>query len=173
MPEPRFAILDIVTVVDGHGPDTGRRGVVIQVRRYPDARYVYGVGWMSDGETGGLYPEEWLATTGQRSKMEDHQHPGTFQIREVVRIGANAAEAIRGKLGHVRAGPAGGADDQYAIWVDDPGEEWMVSGADVEPTGQRLPAPQPSLASSLRVSESGELIGSESYFLLDELDWHL
>ena len=173
MPEPRFAILDVVTVVGGDDPDQGRRGVVTQVRRYPDGRHVYGIGWMSDGEAGGLYPEEWLATTGQRSKLEDHQNPGSIKIREVVRIGPNGPEPIRGKLGHVDAGPASASDDQYAVWVDDIGEEWMVTERDLEPTGQRLPAPQPGPASSLRVSESGDLIRRETYIVLDRLDWHL
>jgi hypothetical protein len=173
MLEPTFAILDIVTITRGEGPDQGRRGVVTQVRCYPDGRHVYSVGWMSDGETGGLYPEEWLATTGQRSRLEDHQGPGTLKIREVVRIGRNAPEPIRGKLGHVDAGPASASDHQYTIWVDDTDEEWMVSDADLEPTGQRHPAPQPGPASSLRVSESGDLIGRESYIVLDELEWHL
>jgi hypothetical protein len=52
------------------------------------------------------------------------------------------------------------------------GEEWMVSERDLEPTGQRLPAPQPGPASSLRVSESGELLGQESYIVVDRLEWH-
>ena len=173
MPEPRFAILDIVSVVGGYARGQGRRGVVMQVRRYPDGRHLYSIGWMSDGETGGLYPEEWLAVTGQRSRLEDHRGPSALKIREVVRIGPNAAEPIRGKLGHIDAGPASASDDQYAVWVDDIGEEWMVSERDLEPTGQRLPAPQPGPASSLRVSESGDLIGSESYIVLDELEWHL
>src|SRR5260370_28546037 len=128
---------------------------------------------MSDGETGGLYPETWLETTGQRSRLEDHQSPGLFKIREVVRIGPNGPDSIRGKLGHVDAGPASASDDQYAIWVDGLDEEWMVSETDLEPTGQRLPTPPPGPASSLRVSVSGELLGRERYVVVDDLDWHL
>jgi hypothetical protein len=173
MPESRFALLDIVTVIGGEGPDRGRRGVVMQVRRYPDGRHVYGLGAMSDGEMGGLYPEQWLEATGQRSRLEDHQGPGILKIREVVRIGPGGPEPIRGKLGHVDAGPVDVSDDQYSVWVDDMGEEWMVSERDLEPTGPRLPAPQPGAASSLRVSESGDLLGQESYIVVDRLEWHL
>ncbi len=173
MPESRFAILDIVTIIAGEGSDRGRRGVVMQVRQYPDGKHVYGLGAMSDGETGGLYPEEWLEATGEQSRLEDHRGPGIHKIREVVRIGPDAPEPIRGKLGRVDAGPANASDDQYAVWVEDMGDEWMVSERDLEPTGQRLPAPRPAPASSLRVSESGELLGQESYIVVDQLEWHL
>jgi hypothetical protein len=171
--DAQFAILDILTVSGGDTADRGRQGVVMQVRRYPDDKHVYSLGWMSDGETGGLYPEEWLETTGRRSSLEHHQSPGAFKIREVVRISPNGPDPIRGKQGHVDAGPASESDDQYAIWVEGMDEEWMVSETDLEPTGQRLPPPQPGPRSSLRVSVSGELLGRESYVVLDDLDWHL
>jgi len=37
-----------------------RRGVVTEVRRYPDGSYRYGVGFFEDGEMGGLYASEHL-----------------------------------------------------------------------------------------------------------------
>jgi hypothetical protein len=41
MRKPTFAILDIVIVIGGDHADRGRRGVVTQVRRYPDGKHVY------------------------------------------------------------------------------------------------------------------------------------
>src|SRR5207249_2115555 len=127
MLEPRFALLDIVTISSGDDSERGRQGVVTQVRRYPDGTHKYTLGWMSDDEMGGLYPEEWLEATGKRSTLEELASTRKFKSREVVRIGPNGPIEIRGKLGHVEDGRLSPSDDQYAVWVDETNEIWMVS----------------------------------------------
>jgi hypothetical protein len=65
----RFGLLDVVSV--GSTPamlaagESGRRGVVLQIRRYGDGSYRYSLGYMADGQLGGLYREEDLAPTGE------------------------------------------------------------------------------------------------------------
>jgi hypothetical protein len=48
----------------------GRRGVVLEVRRYPDESYTYGLGFMVDGEVGGLYSSDWLKARGEHSALD-------------------------------------------------------------------------------------------------------
>jgi hypothetical protein len=66
-----FRVGEIVEVIDTRetraASEAGRRGLVAQVRRYPDGSYLYSLGWFADGEMGGLYPEHWLAAIGQRN----------------------------------------------------------------------------------------------------------
>ena len=65
----------VVTVVTGtqtsEAGEAGRRGVICEVRRYPDGSFQYSVGYFEDGEMGGLYPSDWLVPTGETRGIAD------------------------------------------------------------------------------------------------------
>ncbi len=144
----------------------------MHIRQYPDGRQTYSLGAMTDGEMGVLYPEDWLEPTGGRAALAEFSRPGLLRIRDLVRIGPAAPEAIRGKTGHITALSESGSDVTYWVYLDDLGEDTSVSAEDLEPTGDRLPPPAPGPRSSIRVNEAGGVAGHDEYFVLDDLEWH-
>src|SRR5437868_1476648 len=123
VPNPRFAVLDIVVVNQPQSSEHRRRGVVTQVRRYRDGAHKYSLGSMTDGKMGGLYAEDWIESTGGRAALSEFASPGSLKVRDVVRMGPSAPRGIRGKTGHITAWWLSGGDLIYGVYVDELGED--------------------------------------------------
>ena len=91
-----LAVLDVVEVLP-----SGGRGVVTEVRRYPDGRFVYFVAVLDDDDAiSGLYDEEDLAATGERAPLSAFELPGPLRVRDVVRIADDCDQPeIAGRTG--------------------------------------------------------------------------
>ena len=86
----RYKALDVVVVASTprmvEVGEAGRRGVILEVRRYPDGTHRYGLGHMTDGEMGGLYGHDDLEWQGESATWIDgvvDTDPQVFQSSRV------------------------------------------------------------------------------------------
>ena len=180
---PRFAVLDVVEIADeptaARLRSEGRSFVVEHIREYADGPYVYGLAILGDADTavvGGLFDERSLHPTGDRAAVDVFRLPGPFESRELVDIAADYSErAIAGRVGVVTAsveGDPGG--QQVAVWIEELGELFVLPCAAMKSRGERCPPPERGrIATTTRVSASGEVIGEVSYVVVDEIERYL
>jgi hypothetical protein len=181
--EPRFAVLDVVEIADdpilAEQGLSGRRAVVTRIRRDDDGRYTYSVGGLDDdSEVGGLYPEECLLPTGERASAELFWLPGPFRTRDVVRVAGDyefgAAAGRRAVLTDGYSEDPETGEVLLCVWIEEVGEAFTVAPGQLSPTGERLPPrPRGRVAHSTAVSTDGEIRGTFSFVIVDEIDQHL
>ena len=167
MNSPRFQLLDVVALVAA-GEDTPQ-GTVTQVRRYDDGRFTYVIAPLGPVDIATVFEERDLAPTDRRREASEFTTIGAFHIRDVVRVSTSSAhEEVAGKLGTVMRG--GGSDaDRVLVWVDDLEEVWMLPQEELEGTGERKAPERRTRTTSLGVSQSGDVRGSEDYEVLDDV----
>jgi hypothetical protein len=180
---PRHAVLDVVQIADhpilAEQGLPGQLGVVLTIRRYPEGHYRYSVGSAiddEDDEVPGIYDEEHLLPTGQRSDASRFGPPAPFRLRDVVQI-SDQCEDEEGR------GHTGVIDGAYApdssgaavgVWIETLGESVIVDVGHLTQTGERLPPPPLNReATSTQVSTDGQVIGHSSYVIVDDIDQYL
>jgi hypothetical protein len=184
MNEPRFAVLDVVEI--GGDPAlaeqglSGRRGAIVQIRRYPDGLIRYSVGSLTDEDdgVGGLYDEEDLRDVGERVSIDRFRIPGPFREREIVVISEDCDEPkIAGRRGEILGGAYSHTDSgdlELDVWVEELGEVFVVDSRSLVATGERRPLPAAGrTARSTRVSEDGDILGSTGYVNVDDIERYL
>jgi hypothetical protein len=180
MNEPCFAALDVVELAEhslGAGVGAaGDHGIITEIRRYNDGRYVYSVGsFEDDAEFAGLYPEESLRPTGQKAPIETFRMPRPFMHREIVRI-SNDYEypdgaGRTGVLDWWTEAPANG-EVVLLVWVEDVGELFVVPPPQCTGTGQQRPhKPRGRVSRNAIKGADGEPI--DWFVVVDEIDQYL
>lgn len=105
MAAPRFKILDVVEISsnDSPGPNEaeGDLGAIVQIRRYPDARYRYSVAPIDGAfEVAMILDEDRLTPVGRSLPADFFALPGPFRTRERVRVASQGVpEEIAGQVG--------------------------------------------------------------------------
>ncbi len=183
MGEPRFAVLDVVEVRDHPGGSASgpaaHRGIVVQVREYPSGTYVYALAAFDDEdatEVGGLHDEAALEPTGERESLDRFRLPAPFQHREIVDIAVDYVERrIAGRSGVIEDELVEEGDGPlFYVWIEDLGEGFAVPASALTATGQRLPPPPAKRgATSTRVANDGQVLGHDSYAIVDEVGRYL
>ena len=179
----RFAVLDVVEIGDGpvlaEQGLSGQRGVVTEIRRYDDGHYAYGVGAFEDGsDVGGLYPEECLTATGERASPDLFRIPGPFQTREVVQIAEDCevreAAGRRAVLTDAYSEDPDTGELRLCVWIDELGTVVTIAPKELQSTGQReSPKPRGRVAHSTAVGTDGEIHGTSSFVIVDEIDHYV
>lgn len=166
--EPLFHVLDVVDV-QSEWTAPGR-GIVCQVRSYPDGTFRYSVGSLIvDSDVGGIYDEQDLRSTGERSPAEPFTTFGSFRIRDVVRISETSLiPEVAGKLGVIE-GCTADDERELFVWVEELEELVVLPANDLVATGQRRTPLGPRPAMSSKVSPSGDVLGEESYLVLEDV----
>jgi hypothetical protein len=181
--EPRFAVLDVVEIADeaflAEQGLSGRRAVVTSIRRYDDGHYKYSVGGFDhDPEVGGIYPEECLLPTGERASAELFWIPGPFRARDVVQVAEDYefgdAAGRRAVLTDAYSEDPETGEVLLCVCIEEVGEAFMVAPGQLSSTGERMPPePRGRVAHSTAVSTDGEIRGSSSFVIIDEIDHYL
>jgi hypothetical protein len=140
---------------------------------------VYGVGaFEADSEVGGLYPEEWLLAAGERASPDLFALPGPFEARDVVQIAADCA--VREAAGRRAVLTDAYTEDPetgellLCVRIENLGTELTIAPAQLSGTGERLPPrPRGRVAHSTAVGTDGEIHGTSSFVIVDEIDQYL
>jgi hypothetical protein len=169
---PRFRVLDIVEVDD----EPGWRGVVTEVRRYPDAQVRYSIRQLADDldYMAGIYPEPAVTATGERAQAEMFALPGGFREGDVVEVAAGCGDAeCAGKTGVVDGSSS--PDGAVGVWIEDLGVGTAFRPEFLIRTGRRHPRPafEPREVGYTSVSVTGAITGRSHYAILDNLDNYL
>ena len=140
------------------------------MRKYGDGRFRYSIAPLDDrDEVGTIFDEADLRGTGERASASPFTTFGAFQIRDVVRISSRCEHsAIAGLTGVIEGGDA---DDEGSmlVWISQLKEVWVVRADDLQLTGERMPPSGPRQARSVKVSETGEVLGKDEYVVLDDV----
>ncbi len=167
---PKFRVLDVVVALPDAADEQSRKGTVTQVRQYPGNRFAYVVAPHDPREVGTIFYQEDLIATNERTNVDTLTAFGRFRTREVVRISSNCRnQQIAGRKG-VICGGFREDDSALAVWIDDLERVCVVPAADLISTGQRRPPERRNHMQSLRVSEKGELLGCDTYIVLQDIE---
>ncbi len=181
--DPVHAVLDVVEIAEhpvlAEQDLSGRRGVVLSIRRYPEGHYRYIIGSAIDDDDDpvlGSYDKEHLLPTGERSDVESFGSPAPFRVRDVVHVSDRCDdEKLRGLTGvldgtYVRdtKGSAVG------VQIEALDESVIIDIRHLTRTGERMPSPPLNrAATSTRVSVDGEVVGRSSYVIVDDIEQYL
>jgi hypothetical protein len=180
----RFSVLDIVLVPEHPRPvgdrSVGRRGLVTGIRGYDIGSVRYEVASMDDAnvdDVAGIYDEDTLLPTGERGAVELFELPAGFRVREIATVSVDCPDAdFSGRRVEISAGHD---DDKtgtavLGVWCEELGEGAYLPASYLTRTGGRLPpGARGRRVESAEVSRDGELLGSSSYVMLDEIDQYL
>jgi hypothetical protein len=193
---PRFLVLDIVRLAQHPNlvadDSANRLGVVVCIRGYEDRSFRYVVSNTEDtddADVAGIYYEEMLTATGKRCAREVFALPAGFQVRDVAMVSIDCPRSRQGRwLGRARRHHFAGRTvetsgnhsvDRHGrvvlgVWCEELNEYDSVPVAFLTRTGERLP-PRPlgQRMESTRVSQEGTVLGTTSYWLIDDLDHYL
>jgi hypothetical protein len=168
-PQPKFRVLD--EVVPAGETEKPTRLAITSVRRYRDGSHRYSIAAVNapGDEREGLYDEEELSGTGSRSDLEAFAPPGAFTVRDIVIVSASHPDPdIAGEEAEVDNWTD---DGQYLVWVPAREHVWGVEACYLEATGRRLSPPERRRpVTSLQVSTSGSVLGSEDYLIVEDIE---
>ena len=169
---PKFKVLDIVQTQDE--PDM--RGVITQVRRYPDGEFRYSVLPLTDDPNfaAAVYPETWLSATGGRAPIDMFALPGGLREGDVVVVANECGDdEYAGRSAVVTAGVT--ADGDVGFWIEELGESGTLPPRFLVPTGDRIQRQpfEPREVGYTSVSEDGAVTGQGNYLILDNLSNYL
>ncbi len=179
MNEPLFSVLDVVEIADTalfkELGLTGRRGSVATIRRFDDGRYQYSIGSEDEG-VGGLYWEDALQPTGEQADISMYRLTGPFQERDVVRISSEYPDPdIAGREAVIDGSYADDEEELLlGVWIEELRQGYGVPPGSMMSTGERRrPEPLGRSSTSSRVSPNGEVLGTETYVIVDEISQYL
>lgn len=153
-------ILDVVEI-----PSESRKGIVYDVRAYSDGRFRYTVGYLDDDD-GALFSEDQLESTGKRVSPEIVL-VSPIPIRTVVRISEQCEfPEVRNMTGVVTGS---NPKSELFVWFEELKRVFILEIGDLSPTGERLPPEGPRKYTSTQVSTSGEVLGEESYVVIEDV----
>jgi hypothetical protein len=153
----------------------GQRGSIAVIRRYEDGRHRYSLG-SEDDEVGGLYDEDDLRPTGEQADISLYRVPGPFREREVVTISSDYPDSeIAGREAVIDGSYMDDEEELLlGVWLDELSQAFVVPPGALTSTGRRRP-PEPlgRSSTSSRVSPEGEVVGTETYVIVDEINQYL
>lgn len=135
-------------------------------------------GFEHNSQVGGIYPEACLLPTGERASAELFWLPGPFRARDVVQVAADCE--FRDAAGRTAVLTDAYSEDPetgevlLCVWIEELGETFMIAPGQLSATGARVPPERRGrVARSTAVSTDGEIRGTSTFVIIDEVHRYL